>query len=243
MELTSNIAGNSKINECNENEFLCRNGQCVPSSFLDERSKSYGCLDGTNESTDILTYNLQNIVGPIYKLYIIFCGKSHKKNPETRVECLYECFDYLHSAPNGCLSFLDEPKIFSSDCRSVLSCCLKIIKLFNDSNCIHICQGNICNEIIAKECSEMFFMLNTPIVFGSIYFIYTRVYLINQIKPPSASEYICSNEQLCGGFDPTKTLISFRNAICRRRQDFSTRFSLNIDDDHSLYHHIIWIRD
>ena len=230
-----------EINECNENEFRCRNGQCIPWSFHDEKSKSFDCLDGSDEFTDTATYVLKSIAGPVYKLEELFCGKSHSKDSKNRFSCLYECFDYGRTAPNAWLFFVDESKLFSSECWSALSCYLKLIKLSNDSNCINICQGNSCKEIIAKECPDMFFMPNAPIAFGHIYLAYTKAYLINQTTPSSLPEYICYNEELCGGFDPNKIFISFKNTICRRPQDFSATYYERLDDSNSLCYYISWM--
>ena len=38
-----------EINECKENEFRCRNGQCIPSSFLADNSDTHDCLDSSDE--------------------------------------------------------------------------------------------------------------------------------------------------------------------------------------------------
>lgn len=232
-----------EINECNKEEFRCRNGQCIPWSFHDEKSKSFECLDGSDEFMNSESYVLKNIVGPIYKLDEMFCGKHHSKDSKNRFSCLYECFDYEKTMPNEWLFFLDESKVFSHECWSALRCYLKLIKPSNDSNCINICQGHYCQEIIANQCPDMFFMPNAPIAFGHMYLAYTKAYLINQTIPSSFPEYICYDDQLCGGFDPKKSFVSFNNTICRRPKDFYAPHLEALGDVNSVCYYIFWIRN
>ncbi|CAF1225711.1 unnamed protein product [Rotaria sp. Silwood1] len=38
-----------EINECNDNEYQCTNGQCIPMSFFKDESSTPDCLDGSDE--------------------------------------------------------------------------------------------------------------------------------------------------------------------------------------------------
>ncbi|CAF4405138.1 unnamed protein product, partial [Rotaria sp. Silwood2] len=38
-----------EINECNDNEYRCTNGQCIPQSFFRDDSNTSDCLDGSDE--------------------------------------------------------------------------------------------------------------------------------------------------------------------------------------------------
>ncbi|CAF3543872.1 unnamed protein product [Rotaria sp. Silwood1] len=38
-----------EINECNDNEYRCTNGQCIPQSFFRDDSNIFDCLDGSDE--------------------------------------------------------------------------------------------------------------------------------------------------------------------------------------------------
>ncbi|CAF1140302.1 unnamed protein product [Adineta ricciae] len=40
-------------NECNENEYRCHNGQCIPMEFAWESLSSVDCLDGSDEHDDV----------------------------------------------------------------------------------------------------------------------------------------------------------------------------------------------
>ena len=233
-----------EINECNENEFRCQNGQCIPRSFFGNNNKTYECLDGTDELIIRARYDIQDIIGPPYKLEGMFCGKTYQHRREARIECQYECLDFEEStnASKDWLFFVNEPKTLSSDCWSALSWYLKIIKPFYHSNCTNICQGNSCREIIDRECPEMFFLPNAPIAFGHIYFAYTKAYLINRTQMSNVPEYICYNEQLCGGFHTNKTSILFNNTICRRPKDFSAGSPTNFNGGNSLCSQIDWVR-
>ncbi|CAF4360783.1 unnamed protein product, partial [Rotaria sordida] len=70
-------------------------------------------------------------------------------------------------------------------------------------------------------------MLPVPagtIVFGHMFFIYTKEDLINSNARSISPSYICYNDQLCDEFYPNKLLISFNNATCRRPADFPLKF-------------------
>ncbi|CAF3548055.1 unnamed protein product [Rotaria sp. Silwood1] len=49
--------------------------------------------------------------------------------------------------------------------------------------------------------------------------------MINSTARSLSPSYICYNDQLCDGFYPNKSLISFNNATCRRPEDFPLNFN------------------
>ncbi|CAF1509173.1 unnamed protein product, partial [Rotaria sordida] len=72
-------------------------------------------------------------------------------------------------------------------------------------------------------------MLPVPagtMVFGHIFFIYTKEDLIKSNARSISPSYVCYNDQLCDKFYPNKSLISFNNATCRRPADFPLQFKL-----------------
>ena len=83
-----------EINECNENEFRCQNGQCIPRSFLAENNKAYECLDLTDELMKYMVSGIPYIVGPAYKLEGLLCGASFVHRRQAELDCQYECFNY-----------------------------------------------------------------------------------------------------------------------------------------------------
>jgi hypothetical protein len=44
-----------ELNQCNENEYRCRKGQCIPEEFAFESLSSVDCLDGSDER-DVYVY-------------------------------------------------------------------------------------------------------------------------------------------------------------------------------------------
>lgn len=40
-----------EINQCNDDEFRCTNGQCIPQSFYRDDSNTADCIDGSDEIT------------------------------------------------------------------------------------------------------------------------------------------------------------------------------------------------
>ncbi len=66
-------------------------------------------------------------------------------------------------------------------------------------------------------------MPNESIAFSHIYFAYTKNYIINTnlFRVP---QYICYNEQFCGGFYSERITLSHNNITCRAPKDFPIYF-------------------
>ena len=177
-----------------------------------------------------------------YKVEDIFCQRGYVSYNLNKVFCQYECFENLEAASKEFLFFLEKPEPLSNECWLALVCYLQIIKQINNSHCINICQEHSCKKIIDAKCPEIFFLPNAPIAFGHIYLAYTKAYLINQTNLLIRSRYFCYNEQLCAGFEPKRTFISFNNTICRRMADYLPQYSITPTEQSSICYYINLIR-
>jgi hypothetical protein len=213
-----------EIHECNEDRFRCINGQCIPSSFLNDNIDAPDCLDGSDEHSYSLLDISWNSVGLVFKLEEISCLKWSGIGSPYDTGRIYGCSGLHFKGSNEQTFFAHKPNTMSNICWSALNCHLKLLELLDYFNCTDVCQNETCKQIITNDCPDMFFIPNVPIAFGHIYFAYTKEYIINQTTWSNTPEYVCYNEQLCNGFYPNKTLISFNNTTCRRPQDFQLDF-------------------
>jgi hypothetical protein len=67
-----------EINECDENEFRCGNGQCIPESFYGELdTENYNCIDGSDfVNTKYINYDLCSHIGISFRCEDISCPRN-----------------------------------------------------------------------------------------------------------------------------------------------------------------------
>ncbi|UJR19129.1 hypothetical protein I4U23_022259 [Adineta vaga] len=113
---------------------------------------------------------------------------------------------------------LEQTHSMSNTCWLSLYCYLGF-EIQMDKICHEICSNEHCQEMMNESCADMFYLPSVPIAFGHIYLAYSKQYLIQQKIWTNAPEYICYNEQLCGGFNSNEEILYFNNSLCRRVQD------------------------
>ncbi|CAF1022186.1 unnamed protein product [Rotaria sp. Silwood1] len=198
-----------QVNDCEENEYQCVNGQCISKIFFNDDHNSFECLDRTDEiwrdmrmnSPFSFKYNRE----PTFTMEDITCPKHH--NPsivKLTSSCVFKRTKLLEK-------FLldDKPNGLSDHCWLAVKCQSGIYDRLNSRCHIH-CSTRTCKEIINQTCLDI---LQVPAV------------MINSTARSLSPSYICYNDQLCDGFYPNKSLISFNNATCRRPEDFPLNFN------------------
>ena len=229
-----------EINECNDDEYRCKNGQCIPFSFYQDNRDSPDCLDSSDEKakpTGVFNNKL-NMIGPSFKNEVINCMKMIPEANHGASRGL--CLDAYSAHFTDIL--LNEPSSISDNYSLAIICYLKLsssVKL----NCTNICQGESCKPIIAQYNLDVFYVPNAPIAFGHIYMAYSKDYILEQKIWNNEPEYICYDERLCNGFNSNETLYLFNNTICRRFHDFLFAKNINywmIRKEIVGYHAIIY---
>ncbi|CAF4253811.1 unnamed protein product [Rotaria sp. Silwood2] len=227
-------------NKCKDGEYRCDNGQCIHPRFVNI-GVSFECLDRSDQYTSLSPNSFYNEYRtPVFTNEDIICSWRERSMNK-----------FIHPFTSSCRSqrnerikqamFFDvfDPTI-SQDCFLAFKCHSKI-PTDNNPVCWNFCQNEKCIEMIKSTCPEMFYYPTVPIAFGHIYFAYTIKYAtdwkdVGQIPP----EYICYNEQLCGGFYSNVTLLSFRGTTCRRSEDFPISVDFNGIDWHSSYIQLVY---
>ncbi|CAF1604939.1 unnamed protein product, partial [Didymodactylos carnosus] len=195
-----------KINQCTDNEYQCRNGQCIPMIFYEDNIKAPDCLDGSDELLPASTVTYDP-VGPPFRYNELACLGRAIFYIRHHFESY--CSDVYASMIKSLL-FWKKPDSMYDICWLALMCYFKdFIEV--QVSCADICQYKECQEKIATHCPTMFYMPNASVAFGHIYFAYTKQYIIKQTKVIVHPEYVCYNELFCNGFDSNNTTILFNN--------------------------------
>ena len=154
-----------EMNECEENEYRCRNGRCIPQSFVNDRLIGYDCLDGSDEYHTMACSTNRRIQHffPSYICEDVTCTSS----PFTS-SCVAEREDLLMKS-----SYSNKNSFPSEICRSALLCIIDF-PYIDRSHCNIFCMDNACSEIIQNNCSDVLYFSIVPLLFGDIYFAHTK---------------------------------------------------------------------
>ncbi|CAF5019916.1 unnamed protein product, partial [Rotaria sp. Silwood1] len=145
-----------EINECNDNEYQCTNGQCISVSFFRDNIYPPDCLDGSDE-------------------YYSFPSEPCKYDPLADYsQTERKRYNYLSSYPSG--SRIKEllAALYSAEDNSTFEEYLSAVKsifqihLPNELNFLEACQTSLCVEIIRNTCTDLFYFPNTRLFLDQI---------------------------------------------------------------------------
>ncbi|CAF4907208.1 unnamed protein product [Rotaria sp. Silwood1] len=206
-----------KINECNKNEYRCANGQCIPLTFFRDDHIIPDCLDGSDE---ILNNYYQrsycNIAEPTIQCEDIICRiHNHMYQTSLTSSCVKERTLLLLKA-----LFSSKPNFVHDNCWQAFKCLFNI-PMEDNSTCLEFCQNKKCENIIQKTCPHILNIVDIPILFDHVHFIYTK----NDFNPPNSWRtllpYICYNDTRCDKLFENNLLIFFNNTRCIRPEYYN----------------------
>jgi hypothetical protein len=207
-----------EINECGDNEYRCRNGQCISKRFLYDDRNHFECLDRSDEKVN-KQFDTNEFIGePTFEKEDITCTWNVPSEVKFTSSCMPKRGNLLKQ-----LIFMDQPNSLSDDCWEALLCHLKIPNALNPE-CLFFCMDITCTDIINENCPDMMNVPARPMIFGHMYFAYNKDAIITQQSVGMPPHYICYNDQLCSGFYSNKTLLSFNNATCLQPADFPLNY-------------------
>ena len=207
-----------RLDRCEDDEYKCTDGYCLPKSFLLENDFAIDCNDRQNLARKQLYLSHRLGREPTSIAEDTVCLKNHwLHNPFQSICALDRQDDRLSSM------FLEQSNIVSDDCSFTFRCHFNIPHR-NDPKCVGICANESCENILARSCPDLFFIPDVPIFFGHIRFAYAKENAIQSITLQLPPSYICYDHRLCGGFLPNKTLLFFENSTCRKPKDFPVKF-------------------
>ncbi|CAF4289383.1 unnamed protein product, partial [Adineta steineri] len=193
---------NLGINECNENEYRCHNGLCIPKIFLEMDFHEAQCLDRSDYLTDPICARFY------FNLNLFECQEFICRPDEGKFSCGDgECVeDFVQCKNNRHLSLAQSISVrgnLSYNCWISIVCLTKIIDKIKNISCDQFIQSS---EIIEqlKSCKFPLQFPVTPVLDGHVKFLYDPKEIDNinttlSLKP----DYICYDEQLCDFLTPT----------------------------------------
>ena len=214
------------INECKEDEFRCRNGQCISKLFAFDEFNVHECLDRSdtyyshqahlNPSDEITLYEPQ-----IYYEDITCFILNNRLNiiPLVTRSCDKTRHPLLRK-----FMLTDIPTTLSNICHTVF---YYIFYYEASKNLMRedICEYNKCIFLVNETCPDMIMIVPAPLAFGHVsvgYFKQTD-FGYPYVRYP---DFVCYNEKLCREFPLNNgTLLRHNNQICRRTQDLSPSLS------------------
>ncbi|CAF2574165.1 unnamed protein product [Rotaria sp. Silwood2] len=212
-----------EINECEDNEERCLNWQCIPTTFFHDNPNVFECLDRSDESSSEQRLFI-NINGePTFAKEDVTCSKRyHHSNLNMKLtsSCVLNRTNLLEQS-----LFSEKLNTVSNDCWLAVKCQLAFQYILSDLRCSDLFFNETWTEIINKACPDMLYVPAGPVAFGHIYFLYTKENILRSYVRVPPPQYVCYNDQLCGGFHLNRTLLSFNNDTCSRPTDFPLTFN------------------
>ncbi|CAF1090135.1 unnamed protein product [Adineta steineri] len=219
-----------EINECNEDEHRCNNGQCIHKSFYQDDITAvevldiYDCLDSSDEDkkpgcllvpcrTAMPSFRCEDIIRT--KLTAITTSCVDKREDLI--------WDSMYSSKDNSTS---------NECWSAFLCVLMYSKNEDfKAKCNNICKHDKCLEIIEHNCTNMLYIPTIPVLFGDIYFAYEKLNSTMLNHKAFQIPYVCYNNSRYDNYfikDPNKlynySSVLFNNLTCYH---YVTQFLFN----------------
>ncbi|CAF2569368.1 unnamed protein product [Rotaria sp. Silwood2] len=197
-----------EMNECNDNEYRCTNGQCILQSFFRDDINTPDCFDNSDEvPKSVAELKKCNSAIPSFE-----CQEKTCRNTFLTKSCEEERKNLLLKT-----IYSTKDNAISEQCWSAFKCLLEVPgseKLF----CSKICEKLVCVEIINRTCPDMFYMPNVPF-FLIKFILYMQkndsLFLVSRSIP---TFYICYNNSHYDALSINHPKLLFNNKTCFRPQ-------------------------
>ena len=204
-----------ELNECEENEYRCNNGQCISKIFYRNGDAFVDCVDCSDEGIPQFEHEMNcQSTEPIFACEDIVCSiYRFSDSVSLSSSCVRQRNDLLTKA-----LFSVKPSNLSDLCWFALKCLIHS-PLLIDIECYNSCQFDQCQHIIQNECpSGLILIPADPFLFGHLFFAYEKSQFDPEDVPLSYSpRTICYNHQLCHH--------SLLNFSCHHSEEMSLVFS------------------
>ncbi|CAF1457168.1 unnamed protein product [Adineta ricciae] len=184
-----------ELNQCEQNEYQCTMGQCIPIEFVDDHLRSHDCLDGSDEAHDRFT---------------VHNGFLSKAETYVRLDDLRCAATFLTSSCDYYRTWELIDAMFSIQDSSIPKKCWFAFRDYLESNVF----GNANRYIpaITKECPDALYFPNVPVFFGHVFTAYKKNDVLNSNQ--FAVPYLCSNKSFHDGSLKLASDISLNNLTC-----------------------------
>ncbi|CAF1409983.1 unnamed protein product [Adineta steineri] len=213
-----------EINECNENEYRCRNGLCIPKEFLED--KQFQCLD-VSDLLNIDPYPHKGMFPHIFDIEERMCPTTDKQFKCGDGRCVADHDKCINKRDLFLYELISMQGNLSSICWITMICLTKILNQVNGTSCQQFFKSSNITAYL-QTCEAVIQFPTVPVLFGHIRFLY----ILNDTKHGLNTDlamipnYICYDSELCDFLIPT-----FRNGncTCRHSDDiYNLNFSRNL---------------
>ncbi|CAF2727459.1 unnamed protein product [Rotaria sp. Silwood2] len=219
-----------EINECNENEYRCHNGLCIPKRFWDDEYFEAECLD----KSDLL--ETPECPDTYLQVNMFACAENACRPDEGRFPCGDgQCVEDFGKCRNGrhllLAQSLSVQGNLSYDCWIAMICLSKIIDHVNEVSCDQFV--NLSQILPRLETCEYLIQFPTvPVLLGHVRFLYHPKQDCNtSIELALLPDYVCYDEQLCDYLTPT---FHHGNLTCRYGDEIGLGPDIKVSDWKSI---------
>ncbi|CAF1221605.1 unnamed protein product [Adineta ricciae] len=217
-----------EINECEEKEYRCANGQCIDREFFRD-GRIWYCLDGSDK--DLRTKDIEKVKEgetPFHFQFLRdYCQVSEPtlQCEDVRCELLSDHISPSFVISSSCtkkrleliwnIAFF-KPTWISENCWGKMVCCFALgYPSPYEEECSSDCLSLTCLDVFEKTLSNRFFSMPTnPSAFGYFHILFVRDSWENSSISGRLSEYICVPKQSCNSSLTPKYLSPFGKARC-----------------------------
>jgi hypothetical protein len=196
-----------EINECSENEYRCRNGQCISAKFFydDDNKMDLDCIDGTDEPRTKASQDCAQ--SPAF-----YCEENNCRHDEG----FFPCGDgQCTNGMSNCRNYRDTLS-FNDSCSKSMAC--MIIRYYIDGIDFQWCEKFCSNDSCVQDyCPSLYEFPSRPIAFEHVRFVYINKKFEEDRGIP-LPDYVCYDEKLCEDLYPPTVLIN--GSTCRNLYEF-----------------------
>ena len=197
--------------ECEENEYQCANGQCIPYTLFRDHPAVPDCLDRTDELHFLKDPHAHcRESEPTFGCEDVTC--THRFALESNMltgSCVKKRHDLLLQA-----IFLHRPKDVRSDCWLAVMCMISISQLWLNQPCNVTCADRSCQETIQEHCPDMLYVPAVPILFGHVYLLFEKNDSSRFVRNKWRPKYVCYKDSLCSQCGDQPSVLSYDNNTC-----------------------------
>ena len=209
-------------NECEENEYRCHNGLCIPEEFWENGLGDADCLDRSDEFSDVL-YPNSCYRDPTFRCEEHSCRTNWYDFPCGDGQCV-QTFDKCHNGRHHLLiqSIITQQNK-SDKCSIAMICLTKLVKQVNGILCETLFMNNLINLFI-ESCEKIFQFPSSPVHMGHIRFLYENQSLKSNLNSLIIPDYVCYDAELC---DCIKSTFIYKNLSCLHSSKFDLTSSVS----------------
>jgi len=194
-----------EINQCNQNEYRCSNGECIPILFYEKTELFTDCF-----YHEVIINTKVDAFGSCNLRYHSFdrCDDITCPYSPLTSSCSRDRQYYIFMT-----MYINDNNSLSSDSWLSLTCYLGL-SIDEYSICRGFCDRNDCIQIINQTYPEQIFFPQKPILFENIYLVYMKHEIMNTTDSRDIFPYICYTTNIYNNYFRQHISFKMNNFTC-----------------------------